>query len=220
MTTRKTIAPENVLKALVEMELQGVMELGKREKAGDGMEGEMPLAGRLERELAAFENSVRGKRKGYRERVKKREDDGKGAGGGSPSGGNNGDDIDGADGEEPEAKRARVATEDEEGNDSHAHVNGNGENAIVNGKLVANGDETEDELDEEDDADGPVADEDEPEDQEDDAEEDEDEDEAEIRSRECDDALGLDRDPDDYGPNAQLRREALDRDEDGDEMSD
>ena len=79
LTSKKTITPEDVLKAIKEVELEGVMELGR--VGEDGRRG-----GRLERELEVFEGIVRGKRKGYREKVKARESGGstllEGAGGG------------------------------------------------------------------------------------------------------------------------------------------
>jgi hypothetical protein len=87
-----------VIKAIQEIEMGQVMGLG--EVGPDGKVG-----GRLERELEVWETVVRGKRKGYREKVKMRES---GAGRDSENG-------DGAskDGEERDAKRARV--EEEEG---------------------------------------------------------------------------------------------------------
>lgn len=97
-TTKKTIGPNDVLSALREMELGGIMEL-------DGREG----GGRLERELEAWESVVKGKRRGYREKVKGRQS---GVG----------------EGEEPEAKRVRV---DEEGmfngEGTGSHTSGDGE---------------------------------------------------------------------------------------------
>jgi hypothetical protein len=105
LTQKKTVGPHDVLKALQEIEMAGVMELGQ--VGADGRVG-----GRLERELEVFERVVRGKRKGYREKVKKRES-------GTASGALNepmeGEDVDEEEGGkragvggEPEAKRARL----------------------------------------------------------------------------------------------------------------
>lgn len=102
VTTKKTIGPQDVLKAIQEIEMGGVMGLG--EVGADGKVG-----GRLERELEVWETVVRGKRKGYREKVKQRES---GVGPGSSENGD-GERKEGEDDRgEPEAKRARV---DEEG---------------------------------------------------------------------------------------------------------
>lgn len=105
VTTKKTIGPQDVLKAIQEIEMGGVMGLG--EVGADGKVG-----GRLERELEVWETVVRGKRKGYREKVKQRES---GVGAGSSENGDEerkgGEDDRG----EPEAKRARVEEEGGEG---------------------------------------------------------------------------------------------------------
>jgi len=66
LTTRKTIGPLDVLAAVKEIEMDKVMGIGQ--VAADGIVG-----GRLEREISVFEGVVRGKRKGYREKVKARE---------------------------------------------------------------------------------------------------------------------------------------------------
>lgn len=89
-TTKKTIGPADVIKALQEIEMAQVMGIG--EVGRDGKVG-----GRLERELEVWENVVRGKRKGYREKVKMRES---GVGGEGEE-----------DGREREAKRARMEEE-------------------------------------------------------------------------------------------------------------
>jgi DNA polymerase epsilon subunit 3 len=101
VTTKKTIGPQDVLKAIQEIEMGGVMGLG--EVGADGKVG-----GRLERELEVWETVVRGKRKGYREKVKQR---GSGAGLGSSENGDGEKKEAGDDRGEPEAKRARVAEE-------------------------------------------------------------------------------------------------------------
>lgn len=90
----KTVTPQDVLKALQEMELEKVMGLGERNEDGS-------VGGRLERELAVFEEVVRGKRKGYRDKVKARES--------GVSGVEEGEEGDG----ERVAKRARRASEGE-----------------------------------------------------------------------------------------------------------
>ncbi|KAK5452048.1 hypothetical protein LTS15_007771 [Exophiala xenobiotica] len=70
-TSKKTIGPQDVIKALSEIEMSGVMGLG----AGAGSAGKdgPRLGARLEKELEAYEEIVRGKRKGYRDKVKARE---------------------------------------------------------------------------------------------------------------------------------------------------
>ena len=95
----KTITPQDVMDALREIEMGGVMELGKE---GGG--------GRLERELAVFEEVIKGKRKGYREKVKARESAVSAAGteGGSGEAKERG---------EPEAKKARRASDEQEAED-------------------------------------------------------------------------------------------------------
>jgi DNA polymerase epsilon subunit 3 len=98
----KTITPADVLNALREIEMGGVMEL-------DGPEGE----GRLERELAVFEEVIKGKRKGYREKVKARESAG-GVGGEKVG---EGEAMEGVvERGEPDAKKARrMSGEEDEG---------------------------------------------------------------------------------------------------------
>ena len=66
MTDRKTIQSQDVIKALKEIEMENVMGLGMLGK--DGRRG-----GRVEREVEKWEGDVRGKRRGYREKVKARE---------------------------------------------------------------------------------------------------------------------------------------------------
>ncbi|EXJ62166.1 hypothetical protein A1O7_02599 [Cladophialophora yegresii CBS 114405] len=70
---RKTLGVQDVYVALQEMEMAGVMDL-----AAIGQDGRQ--GGRLEREVAAYEESVMKKRKGYREKVKARESAGGGGG--------------------------------------------------------------------------------------------------------------------------------------------
>ncbi|EHY60418.1 hypothetical protein HRR83_000177 [Exophiala dermatitidis] len=93
-TTKKTIGPQDVLKALKEIEMDGVMELGAVGKDGR-------LGGRLERELEAYEKILQRKRKGYRDKMKARE-----------SLAADGDDE--AERGEPSSKKARRASEEEE----------------------------------------------------------------------------------------------------------
>lgn len=66
MTERKTIQSADVMKALGEIEMAQVMNLGVMGK--DGKRG-----GRVEREVEAWEGNVRGKRRGYRDKVKARD---------------------------------------------------------------------------------------------------------------------------------------------------
>ncbi|KAJ9662760.1 hypothetical protein H2198_001209 [Neophaeococcomyces mojaviensis] len=66
MTDRKTIQSADVIKALAEIEMAQVMGLGVLGK--DGKRG-----GRVEREVEVWEGNVRGKRRGYRDKVKARE---------------------------------------------------------------------------------------------------------------------------------------------------
>lgn len=96
------MGPQDVLKAIQEIEMGGIMQLGAT--GADGKAG-----GRLERELEVFESVVRGKRKGYRDKVKAREsgDSHLGTGG---KGILNGED----EGGERETKRARYEGGDEE----------------------------------------------------------------------------------------------------------
>lgn len=63
MTDRKTVQSQDVLKALREIEMDGVMGMGRHGAN----------AGRVEREVEKWEGDVRGKRRGYREKVKARE---------------------------------------------------------------------------------------------------------------------------------------------------
>lgn len=98
VTERKTIQSQDVMKALREIEMDQVMQLGVMGK--DGKRG-----GRVEREVEVWESEVRGKRRGYRERVKARE-----SGAGDTTMGSV--DVD-ADGEEHETKRQRLDTNDD-----------------------------------------------------------------------------------------------------------
>ena len=170
-STKKTIGPNDVLAALREMELGQIMEL-------DGREG----GGRLERELEAWETVVKGKRKGYREKVKGRQS---GAG------------VDGEDGEErgePETKRIRV---DENGEDmgpfngDSGHLNGEGESHHHPKTMFSDDDE-------------PVEDT-----YQDDADATEDDGNAEEDDEESDGLRREDDTFDSYGPNEQLRRDIL-----------
>ena len=162
LTSRKTIQAPDILKALKEIELDGVMKLGA--VGGDGRTG-----GRLERELEMYEEGVKGKRKGYRDKVKARESgvsEVEGVGSGVEGRGEVGDG-------EPEAKRARRGGDEEEDEEEMLNaqlngtaVNGHGEESMVDvegeGQGVGEGeerdnDETEDDPDvqDEDDVDEP-----------------------------------------------------------------
>ncbi|KAJ9616773.1 hypothetical protein H2200_000492 [Cladophialophora chaetospira] len=94
---RKTLGVQDVYAALREIELAGVMEVGVI--GDDGRQG-----GRLEREVALYEEGVMKKRKGYREKVKARE---------STGAGGDGVDVD-EDRGEPSSKRPRRMSEDDE----------------------------------------------------------------------------------------------------------
>jgi DNA polymerase epsilon subunit 3 len=171
-STKKTIGPNDVLAALKEMELGPLMEL-------DGREG----GGRLERELEAWETVVKGKRKGYREKVKGRQ---------------SGVGAEGEDGEErgePETKRARVTDGDETMETStpngDGHTNGDGESHHHPKTMFSDDDEPlEDTYQEDADA------------TEDDGIAEDEEEEQEEEKRE-EDTL------DNYGPDEQLRRDIL-----------
>jgi hypothetical protein len=130
VTTKKTIGPQDVLKAIQEIEMGGVMGLG--EVGTDGKVG-----GRLERELEVWETVVRGKRKGYREKVKQRES---GVGPGSSENGGEerkeGEDDRG----EPEAKRARV--EEGGGEEGKSGPQGAGRAEGYTGAASSNGQQT------------------------------------------------------------------------------
>ncbi len=114
LTSKKTVGPQDVLKALQEIELGGVMELGAL-----GVDGE--VGGRLEKELEVFESVVRGKRKGYREKVKARESGGSSllAGGGKES-------VDGDEGGERKSKRVRYEDGDAEQGQHDPQKDGSG----------------------------------------------------------------------------------------------
>lgn len=173
-STKKTIGPNDVLAALKEMELGQLMEL-------DGREG----GGRLEKELEAWETVVKGKRKGYREKVKGRQ---------------SGTGADGEEGEErgePETKRARVVEAEAEAMDTSMlngdqdHTNGDGESHHHPKTMFSDDDEpVEDTYHEDADA------------TEDDGNAEDEDDEPEEERRDEDDL-------DNYGPDEQLRRDIL-----------
>ena len=94
------------MKAIHECELDRVMGIGEVGKDGR-------VGGRLERELEVFESVVRGKRKGYREKVKARESGVSG--------------VDGEEGEEEREKKRIRRTSDETPEDEElldAQLNG------------------------------------------------------------------------------------------------
>ena len=196
LTTRKTISPADVLKAVAETELGGVMGLGQIGK--DGRTG-----GRLERELEVFEEAVKGKRKGYREKVKKKDSVGDTTGVTEDAEGLEQDERG-----EPTAKKARRTSgqgrEDENG-DGHTHgptrlsLSMNGSGGKANEGEVSRTDGTDEETTPEPDQDAGDGDGDEDENQEDDEEEDEEQDEEE---QEADD--DEEDDVDDPDRNGQL----------------
>ncbi|KIW70504.1 hypothetical protein PV04_02766 [Phialophora macrospora] len=113
---RKTLGIQDVYVALQEMEMSGVMDLGAIGK--DGRQG-----GRLEREVALYEESVMKKRKGYREKVKARES----AGGEEDRG-------------EPDSKKIRrISEEDEDEEERMLEQQLNGTTAGVVADQDANG---------------------------------------------------------------------------------
>jgi hypothetical protein len=207
-----------VLKAIQEIEMGGVMGLGAA--GADGTVG-----GRLERELEVFESVVKGKRKGYREKVKARESGASNLGGGRET-------EDGQESGQREAKRARLedgdhgdtqqtATRDGVASTAQmlplpplqhklatmtphtpfANTNGAAPHHPDDGRIPD--DDLEDDLDDNDNADGEADDvpseEDDEDEDEDEDEEDEDEDENERKADE--DEL------DGYGPEDQLRHD-------------
>lgn len=235
LTQKKTVGPQDVLKAIQEIEMAGVMGLGQ--VGPDGKPG-----GRLERELEVFETVVKGKRKGYRDKVKARES------GASHSNDRRGV-VDGDDGGEREAKRARFEEGGEGGLDSDQQatpgkavtttarmsrppsvqvqhhpsapttssparpgINGRTPDHLPNDDAVAEGDagdENGENEEDEEDEDG-HSEEDEDDDQEGGEDEGEEEDEEEDRHPNEDDLDG-------YGPDDQLRldMEAGNEDDDG-----
>lgn len=193
-TTKKTIGPQDVLKALKEIEMDGVMELGAVGKDGR-------LGGRLEREMEAYEEIIQRKRKGYRDKVKARE---------SLAG--DGDDGQGADRGEPSNKKARRMSEEVEDDEEERmlaqQLNGTDEgastaqpkgkskrssegrpveNAPADGSDVEDGDEAEDEEDQEEEE------EDDDDDEDDENDENEDEQEEDHDADQGDDVDGAHR---------------------------
>lgn len=169
----KTITPGDVLNALREIELAQVMQVGEV----DTETGE--ATGRLEREMKVFEEVIRGKRRGYRDKVKARESVGGGDGGETAEGG----EVEG-EGEgsaagiergEPETKRARrTSGEDEPRGGDEARDD---EDALLDAQLNGAGMETEPEEEEEEEE---ADEEDEAGDEEDEEQEPADEDDEEI----------------------------------------
>jgi len=175
--------------------LMGIGEIGP-----DGRRG-----GQLERELEMWESAVKGKRKGYRDKIKARES--------GVSDAVNGEDGQDDERGEPDMKRARMDVDDS-AEASQRHANGNG-NAMppprqqrlnlslgrANGshqhalpQELADDEPLEDDVDGEDDADG---------------DETESVDDDEVDEGDGDDELPEDAGGDDYGPHEQLRHEAL-----------
>ncbi|KAI1621176.1 histone-fold-containing protein [Exophiala viscosa] len=179
-TSKKTIGPQDVLNALKEIEMDGVMQLG-----AVGSDGR--LGGRLERELEAYEEIIKGKRKGYRDKVKARESHG---------------DADAEDERgEPSSKKARRMSGDEDVDDEdermlEQQLNGaQGSSPNTTGKSNGtssrpNGEADVEEVDEA--GDEEHDDEDDEEDEDDAGEDEEDQDdEADVDETEADDAEEL-----------------------------
>jgi len=179
MTDRKTVQSQDVLKALREIEMDGVMGMG-----GDGRK-----AGRVEREVEKWEGDVRGKRKGYREKVKARE-----SGVGDTTVGTV-DTALGEEGEERENKRVRIGEEDEEGRDESAGPITDGTNRLKLNIGRAKSDEDEENGDGDE-----VGDEDE-------SEQDEDNDDADAS--EHDDAREVDESAIDIDPDVRRNHGTL-----------
>lgn len=199
VTTKRTISPADVLKALGEIEMDGLMDVGKQ-----GPNGE--ILGRLERELEVFENTVRGKRKGYRDKIKQRESDATVK-------------MTDAEGEgEPETKRVRMDNEGHQNDENQANpqsprstLTANGHagvsGATAGGKTFSQHRQAVDDDDTEDDLEHDDHEDEEPEegdDQDDGLDENENEDGTDPETEQ---RLDEDMDPDDYGPNEQLRYE-------------
>jgi hypothetical protein len=218
------VGPQDVLKAIQEIEMAGVMGLGQV-----GADGE--IGGRLERELEVFESVVRGKRKGYREKVKARESGGSNLGLSERRGSADVDEEPG-EGAEREAKRARFEDEEEAAQTSqnqrhHAHHQDHASKSMpptptptTNGATphFPTNDDTrpDDDLDDEDNPD-----------EDDNDEEDDDADTESNESEEDDDDEDEERQPEDaeddlngYGPDDQLRHDMNGGDEDEDEDED
>lgn len=208
-TTKKTIGPQDVLKALREIEMAGVMDLG-----AVGTDGR--LGGRLEREMEAHEEILKGKRKGYRDKVKARESAG-GDGAGEE------DEGDGVERGEPSSKKARRMSEEDMDEEERmlnaqlngpsaeddsfmnttgtARINGSTSSPALNGKARAVTDDESDVEDGDEEEDG----EDEDEDEDEDDEEEEDDDDEHDGNEDGREANDLD-DPDETrGPNGTGR---------------
>lgn len=156
LTERKTIQSADVIKALGEIEMADVMGLGVL--GADGKRG-----GRVEREVEKWEGDVRGKRRGYREKVRARES--------GVTESNLGDTTMEVEDGEQEFKRARI---DEDVQSTGGITNGTG-----NLKLAGEGAEAGDEEDEE-------------ENDNEDEEQEEDEEEEDEEPQEVEDSMEMD----------------------------
>lgn len=179
-TDRKTIQSQDVIKALYEIEFDQVMQLGVT--GSDGKRG-----GRLEREVESWEGNVRGKRAGYREKVKARQSTGTN---GDTTIGTLDDDAEAVEGEqEHQNKRLRI---DDEGNEREGSATGEISKSTQNLKLGASGDRRTQEQDEDDFGEDDVQDDDSDEQDEDEEDEEQEQNEGNI----ADDSLDLgDADP-------------------------
>lgn len=199
-TSKKTIGPQDVLNAVREIEMAGVMGLG-----AVGSDGK--LGGRLERELEKFEEGGRMKRRGYREKAKARESVGGTAAGEDSTINLDADDDEEDEGGERRSKKLRRVSDVKTNGDSK-DVSSRPSSSRAGGPSTSNGhaksiaspsaaqandvDETESDPDirpdEEDaeleDADDNVDEEDEEDPDEDDSEEDEDEEEEDENENE------------------------------------
>jgi hypothetical protein len=167
---RKTINVQDVLSALKEVELDGLMEVGKVDADGKA-------TGRLEREVEMYERLVGEKRKGYRERVKARNQD--------QNGNANGNGEAGGQEEQRAAKKVRrnIADDDEEQSALERQLNGDTTMETDGGEGPRDVPEVEDEPEEGADQDGEDGEDEDDEDEDDDDEQDEDEDEQDDDKR-------------------------------------
>lgn len=117
LTTKKTLAPQDVLKALKEIEMAGVMELG-----AVGEDGR--LGGRLEREMEVYEDMIMRKRKGYRDKVKARESVGE-------------ENEVAAERDEPKSKKARMSEADADEEEKMLEQQLNGVSGGASGSTAA-----------------------------------------------------------------------------------
>lgn len=136
VTERKTIQSQDVIKGLREIEMDQVMQIGVIGKDGK-------KSSRVEREVEMWESEVRGKRRGYRERVKARE-----SGAGDTTMGTL---VGEAEGEEHETKRQRLDPDDAGREGSAGPITQGTNNIKLNvGRRKSDEDQIEDDVGDED----------------------------------------------------------------------